>query len=40
MTEPIRTLIVDDEPLARTHLRSLLAVDEDIEILGEQPTSC
>jgi two-component system LytT family response regulator len=35
MTEPIRTLIVDDEPLARTHLRSLLAPDEDIEILGE-----
>ena len=35
MTAPIRTLIVDDEPLARTHLRSLLAPDEDIEILGE-----
>jgi two-component system LytT family response regulator len=31
----IRTLIVDDEPLARNHLRSLLAPDEEIEIVGE-----
>lgn len=35
MTSPIRTLIVDDEPLARTHLRSLLAPDSEIEIVGE-----
>jgi two-component system LytT family response regulator len=30
-----RTLIVDDEPPARAHLRQLLAGDEDIEIVGE-----
>lgn len=35
MTTPIRTLIVDDEPLARNHLKSLLAPDEEIEIVGE-----
>ena len=35
MTTPIRTLIVDDEPLARNHLRSMLASDEEIEIVGE-----
>jgi two-component system LytT family response regulator len=35
MTSTIRTLIVDDEPLARNHLRSLLAPDEEIEIVGE-----
>lgn len=32
---PVRTLIVDDEPLARTHLRALLADDPDIEVMGE-----
>jgi two-component system LytT family response regulator len=31
----IRTLIVDDEPLARERLRSLLAAEPDIEVLGE-----
>jgi two-component system LytT family response regulator len=31
----IRTLIVDDEPLARERLRKLLAVESDIEIVGE-----
>jgi two-component system LytT family response regulator len=31
----IRTLIVDDEPLARSSLRSLLQRDVDIEIVGE-----
>jgi two-component system, LytTR family, response regulator len=31
----IRTLIVDDEPLARASLRSLLQRDADIEIVGE-----
>src|SRR5438105_14240535 len=31
----IRTLIVDDEPLARERVRSLLRDESDIEILGE-----
>src|SRR3954470_465518 len=31
----IRTLIVDDEPLARERLRNLLAAEPDIEIVGE-----
>ena len=31
----IRTLIVDDEPLARKTVRMLLADDEEIEIIGE-----
>lgn len=35
MTETIRTLIVDDEPLARQHLRALLADEHDIEVIGE-----
>jgi len=33
--EPVRTLIVDDEPLARRRLRALLADEQDIEIVGE-----
>src|SRR5262249_3073036 len=32
---PIRTLIVDDERMARASLRVLLAADRDIEIVGE-----
>lgn len=32
---PIRTLIVDDEPLAREGIRMLLAQDPDIELVGE-----
>lgn len=32
---PVRTLIVDDEPLARTHLRSLLEGRGDVAVLGE-----
>lgn len=32
---PLRVLIVDDEPLARGKLRSLLAREPDIEIVGE-----
>ena len=32
---PVRTLIVDDEPVARAHLRSLLKPRADIEIIGE-----
>lgn len=35
MSQPIRTLIVDDEPLARTRLRSLLEEHSDFEIAGE-----
>ncbi len=31
----VRTLIVDDEPLARERIRQLLAEEEDIEIVGE-----
>jgi two-component system LytT family response regulator len=34
-TRKIRTLIVDDEPLARSNLAVLLAGDPDIELLGE-----
>jgi two-component system LytT family response regulator len=31
----VRTIIVDDEPLAREHLAALLADEPDIEIIGE-----
>jgi len=31
----LRVLIVDDEPLARGHLRSLLEVREDVTVMGE-----
>ena len=31
----IRTLVVDDEPLARERLRSLLEAEEDVEVIGE-----
>src|SRR5207247_5037281 len=31
----IRTLIVDDEPLARERLRNLLAEETDIDVIGE-----
>lgn len=31
----IRTLIVDDEPLARERLRQLLAAEPDVELVGE-----
>jgi two-component system LytT family response regulator len=31
----IRTLIVDDEPLARKRLRRLLAVEPDVSVIGE-----
>jgi two-component system LytT family response regulator len=34
-TKKIRTLIVDDEPLARRTIRDLLADDPEIEIIGE-----
>lgn len=32
---PIRVLIVDDEPLARERIRTLLAEEQDVEIVGE-----
>jgi two-component system LytT family response regulator len=32
---PIRTLIIDDEPLARQRIRSLLTSENDVEIVGE-----
>ena len=35
MTRKWRTLIVDDEPLARGKIRTLLAGEKDIEIIGE-----
>lgn len=35
MSKTLRVLIVDDEPLARAHLRQLLAADRDIEVVGE-----
>lgn len=37
-TERIRTLVVDDEPLARSSLRLLLSADEEIELVGECST--
>jgi two-component system LytT family response regulator len=33
--DPIRTLIVDDEPTARAAIRSLLADDPELEVVGE-----
>ena len=33
--QPVRTLIVDDEPLARRRLRNLLQREDEIEIVGE-----
>ncbi len=35
MTTPLRTLIVDDERLARKRLRSLLADHASVEVVGE-----
>src|SRR6266496_3758915 len=32
---PIRTLIVDDEPIARKTIRGLIQHDPDIEVIGE-----
>ena len=34
-TKTIRTLIVDDEPLARDRMKSLLGPETDIEVVGE-----
>jgi two-component system, LytTR family, response regulator len=33
--EPLRVLIVDDEPLARRRLREMMAEDPDVEVLAE-----
>jgi two-component system LytT family response regulator len=38
MTDPIRTLIADDEPLARRQFRALLQRDPQINIVGEAST--
>ena len=35
MTEPVRVLLVDDDDLMRAGLRSVLASDETIEVVGE-----
>jgi len=35
MTERIRTLVVDDEPLARRRLLSMLAKESEIDVIGE-----
>lgn len=35
MTDLLRVLIVDDEPLARRHLRTILNSDPDVTIVGE-----
>jgi two-component system LytT family response regulator len=35
VTEPFRVLIVDDEPLARDSIRSLLADDAEVRVVGE-----
>jgi two-component system LytT family response regulator len=35
MNMPVRTLIVDDEPLARERLKRLLSDIEDVELVGE-----
>lgn len=36
----IRTLIVDDEPLARSRVRALLAAHADIEVVAECSSAC
>lgn len=36
----IRTLIVDDEPLARSRIRGMLAGHSDIEVVAECSTAC
>ena len=38
MSEPISTVIADDEPLARRQLRSLLERDPQIVVVGEAGT--
>ena len=38
MAEPLRVLIVDDEPLARQRIEDLLAKEEGVEIAGTAST--
>ena len=38
MTPKIRTLVVDDEPVARAHVLALLREEADIEVVGECST--
>ncbi len=35
MTDPIRVLVVDDHPVVRRGIQSLLAEEPDIEVVGE-----
>lgn len=35
MSEPLRVLVVDDEPLARQRIRSLLEAAPEVEVVGE-----
>jgi two-component system, LytTR family, response regulator len=35
VTDPLRVVIVDDEPLARDAIRALLADDADVRVMGE-----
>jgi two-component system LytT family response regulator len=35
MSEPVRVVIVDDEPLARQHVADRLAAEDNVEIVGE-----
>jgi two-component system, LytTR family, response regulator len=35
LSQKIRTLVVDDEPVARARMLSLLQSEPDIEIIGE-----
>lgn len=34
MTTPVRTMLVDDDPMVREHLRSILEADGDIEVVA------
>jgi len=34
-SSPVRTLVIDDEPLAREHMVSLLSARDDIAVIGE-----
>ncbi len=40
MRPTVRTLIVDDEPLARERLRALLLEEPDVEVVGECADGC
>jgi two-component system LytT family response regulator len=40
MRPTVRTLIVDDEPLSRERLRTLLADEADVEVVGECGDGC